>query len=1070
MYNVKNIAKVSRPAIKNMYPRKRLFNLLDEARNNTVIWMQAPPGSGKTTAVSSYIEAAGLPHIWYQVDDGDDDIASFFYFMKVAACNFSSSKCDDIPSASPEKISNLVSFSRHYFRALFNKFTERGVIVIDDFHAAPVGSILLSVLQSAVREIPADIQVIFISREEPPSTFAKLRMNNTLSLLTWNELQLTQEECKGISDLYCNNKKFNKAQVTELCEKTQGWAAGLVLLLQGNDNKNNLIFDESDKTVVFDYFAGEFFEKEPPEVQIFLLKTSILGTFTLSMADDVCGYLGASKAISTFCLRNYFVTQRGEGDNITYAFHPMFREFLQSKFESTIDEGEIIRTKKIAANVLTEAGDINSATSQLVAIADWDALKTHILSNIEHLLQQGRYWTAKSWLSYLPQEEINTDPWLIYWLARSKQPFHPKECHENFKNAYNAFLTRNNYEGAYLSWAMAVEGIIFGGADMTPIDFWITQLNQLINISSEFKNQELEARVVCCIFSANLWRNFDNADHVDYWARRARALLDAPIEPKYHIVIGTALVAYYGRWQGDLSKCRILAERIASLVDDVDLSPLNLMMWYVVESMSLWMSGRADVAVINIEKGIKEFEKSGVKILMTRLRTQTIYANLALGEYEKCHELLYDLFNKEEVRAEKYESVYHFLSACLALEEGKFSLGKEQAELGMELVDPYDSPLRFGFINLVRAQCLYEFGDIQSAYDALELSEKWADGIHHAHVQFQCLLSRAQWTYEQENEEKGIEKLQEALNFGKANQFVSHPWWGWRRPTVVRVYNIALENNIEEEYVRELIRTNKVLPTDTNSIGARWPWLLTITTLGSFSILLNGKPIDQSGKLQGKPLELLKYIILYGGKNVGIEPIIDHLWPDVDGDASHHSFETTLYRLRKSLGNNNVLVLQNGRVSLNNSYVWIDIWALEHTLKSLDSALTKETPSQEINKTCQALFDLYVGDFLAHEDRSSVVNNSRDRFRQNVLRALMPAGGYFENKREWQNAANIYQNGILIAPLTEKFYTRLMVCQLELGQNSDVILTYKRCQDALQTGLGTTPSKETEAIHFSAMR
>ncbi len=82
----------------------------------------------------------------------------------------------------------------------------------------------------------------------------------------------------------------------------------------------------------------------------------------------------------------------------------------------------------------------------------------------------------------------------------------------------------------------------------------------------------------------------------------------------------------------------------------------------------------------------------------------------------------------------------------------------------------------------------------------------------------------------------------------------------------------------------------------------------------------------------------------------------------------------------------------------------------------------------------------------------------------------MPAGGYFENKREWQNAANIYQNGILIAPLTEKFYTRLMVCQLELGQNSDVILTYKRCQDALQTGLGTTPSKETEAIHFSAMR
>ncbi len=1067
MYNVKNIAKVSRPAIKNMYPRKRLFNLLDDARQNSVVWMQAPPGSGKTTVVSSYVEAIGLPHIWYQVDDGDEDIASFFYFMKVAACNFSSSKCENIPSVSPEKVSNLVNFSRNYFRALFNEFTEPGVIVIDDFHEAPVGSILLSVLQSAVREIPVDIQVIFISREEPPAAFAKLRMNNALSLLSWAELQLTHEECKGISDLYCNSKKFNKSQVTDLCEKTQGWAAGLVLLLQGNDDKNNFIFDESDKTVVFDYFAGEFFEKELPHVQHFLLKTSILGTFTLAMADEVCGYNGASEAIATFCSRNYFVTQRGEKDNITYAFHPMFREFLQSKFESTLDEHEIINTKKLAAGVLTEAGDINSATTQLVAIADWEALKAHILSNIEHLLQQGRYWTAKSWLSYLPEEIIDADPWLIYWLARSKQPFFPKECHENFKNAYNAFLEKKHYEGAYLTWAMAVESIIFGGADMTPIDFWIAQLNQLINISSDFKNQELEARVVCCIFSANLWRNFDDAEHVDYWAKRARALLDAPIAPKYHVVIGTALVAYYGRWLGDLSKCRVLAERIAAFIDDVELSPLTLMMWYVVESMSLWMSGRAEVAIKNVDKGIKELEKSGVKIMMTRLKTQTIYANLALGEFEKCHNLLSDLFSQEEVRAEKYESIYHFLMACLALEEGKFSQGKEQAEIAMELVDPYDSPLRFGFINLVRAQCLYESGNVQQAYDALERSEQWANNIRHAHVQFQCLLSRAHWIYEQTSEEKGLVKLQEALSFGKAKQFVSHPWWGWRRPAVIQIYNAALENNIESEYVKDLIRINKVIPTDTNLVGGHWPWLLTITTLGSFSILLNGSPINQSGKLQGKSLELLKYIVLYGGKNVGIEPIIDYLWPDVDGDASHHSFETTLYRLRKTLGNNNVLTLQNGRVSLNNAYVWIDVWALEHALKRLDTAVAKEAPPQEINKACQALFDLYVGDFFAYEDQSSVVSNSRDKLQQSVLRALIPAGCYLENKGEWQNATNIYQNGILIAPLTEKFYTRLMVCQLELGQNSDVILTYKRCQDALQSGLGTSPSKETEAIHFS---
>jgi ATP/maltotriose-dependent transcriptional regulator MalT len=47
------------------FPRKRLFRLLDAARKRPVVWISAPPGSGKTTLVGSFFDARRLPCLWY---------------------------------------------------------------------------------------------------------------------------------------------------------------------------------------------------------------------------------------------------------------------------------------------------------------------------------------------------------------------------------------------------------------------------------------------------------------------------------------------------------------------------------------------------------------------------------------------------------------------------------------------------------------------------------------------------------------------------------------------------------------------------------------------------------------------------------------------------------------------------------------------------------------------------------------------------------------------------------------------------------------------------------------------
>lgn len=246
-----------------------------------------------------------------------------------------------------------------------------------------------------------------------------------------------------------------------------------------------------------------------------------------------------------------------------------------------------------------------------------------------------------------------------------------------------------------------------------------------------------------------------------------------------------------------------------------------------------------------------------------------------------------------------------------------------------------------------------------------------------------------------------------------------------------------------------------------------------IYTLGRFSLLLHGQPAIFGRKTPHRPLELLKAVIAYGGRDISLSLLTAALWPDSDGDDAKRAFDTTLFRLRRILGDDRVIILQDGKVSLDSRYCWTDVWAFERLLGRLNRIRNLDTSGKDalvLEQLTTQLLALYQDHFLAREDMTSWSVSLRERLRSKYIHNLLETGHYWEAHGFWEKAMICYQAGLDVDDLVEVFYQRLMACYLELQRYSEGMATYRRCCRVLSVALGLLPEAETETIYSELRR
>ena len=156
-------AKLTRPQASRTLVRTRLYWQLDRACTCPAIWVVGLPGAGKTTLVSGYLDARRLKGIWYQVDAGDDDPATFFHYMNIAARYAAPRYRTPLPVFTAEHRPGLGVFARRYFEALSRRLKAPAVLVLDNYQEVAAESTFHALVAEAVAVLPKDVCLLVLS-------------------------------------------------------------------------------------------------------------------------------------------------------------------------------------------------------------------------------------------------------------------------------------------------------------------------------------------------------------------------------------------------------------------------------------------------------------------------------------------------------------------------------------------------------------------------------------------------------------------------------------------------------------------------------------------------------------------------------------------------------------------------------------------------------------------------------------------------------------------------------------------------------------------------------------------
>ncbi len=384
--------------------RPRLLALLEQGLRGPVTLVSAPAGSGKTTLLAEWAATIARPVAWLSCEEAENDPARFLSSL-IAALARVDARLDtaaqtERPWHPPEHEQVLTRLLNDFERLLQHDT----ILILDDVHAL-TSEASQALLLFLLNHLPSRLHLLIGTRVDPPR-LARLRARQQITELRSQELGFTPAEVEAFA--HAMGLPLGSEAIRLLEERTEGWIAGiqlLLLVLRGHaDVAEVLRVPSMVPRFLLDYVCEEILLQQSPEMQRFLLQTSVLERLTGPLCESVTEAGGGQLKLASLLQANLFVSALDATDT-WYRYHPLFAETLRTQLQKQ-EPALVPELYRRASRWYEQHGWAEDACEYAYRASDLPHVARLLAELVPSLVEQGKLVRLGHWLDRLPQEII----------------------------------------------------------------------------------------------------------------------------------------------------------------------------------------------------------------------------------------------------------------------------------------------------------------------------------------------------------------------------------------------------------------------------------------------------------------------------------------------------------------------------------------------------------------------------------------------------------------------------------------------------------------------------------------
>lgn len=1031
-----------RPAADTL-PRSRLLNALQRHAGRKLQLVVAPAGFGKTTLLADFARGAAHPVAWAALDAGDRDLAVCIETLAEALrlhCPTFGERLLATLRGSSDVEQRALPLARLFALDVAEHMDGFAVLVLDDYHEVNESPPIAQFMDELLRLLPENLRLILASRALPSLTVSRLIVEQQLFGLGEADLRFTAAELLTL--LRRRGVQIAPEQARELAEGAEGWVAGFLLsvprLWEGL--VGGLIAARGGDGPLYDYLAAEAFDRQPAEVQRFLLATAIPECVDAGLCGALLGAGNWVAMLDRVEFAGLFV-QRLASSPSDFRYHRLFRVFLQTRLRRT-RPAEFARLHGVAARLLAAREEWPAALQHFLSAGEPLEAAALVARIFPRLEQSGRWRALAEVVAALPAEAAAAQPGVNLAGARAALLIGDLAQAERF--ALAAIAAAVGGDAPLEARGLAALGSVrrqqgrtrealqalSRARELAPEDAALVAAvrrdhGKCLGVQGDFAAAAVE-------LSAAL-EYFDRAGD-EHEAARAEFGLGVALTKAGQLA--RAIAAY--------ESCLARWRRLGDLAMQAEmLNALGCAYGYrgdyarardtLTEGLRLARDGGND----SIE-GLTQHSLGEILL-------QTGDLAGARAAFERGLATMQDLGSLWAVTA-----IYDSLALTAAF-AGDLTRAEEHAHHALGLARRQESRYLEALCSLTLGAIESRMGRPQALTTLLAAADAFAAmGAPREHTRAHLWLMQAQ--YAAGAERAANRHLRAALRgageLGGDAVLDLHARWD-AAPLLA-----AAASGIEPARIEAVLaRTGQKLPPGSSAPAVRLP-ALAVRALGPGTLLIDGeRPVDF---VSYKARELYFYL-LHGGPRRQ-EQILDALWPDAPIDRARTNLHTAAYRLRKAI-HHDAIVLSSGIYRVNEELiVSYDVREFERLLHEAASASGDQAVALLDGAVAR-----YTGKFLEQLEAEWCAE-PRTRLEQRYLLALDRLSDAHAAAGEPSECIAAAERLLARDPLREAAYARVIRASLRLGDRAAARRCYERCAAVLRDELGILPGAELQAL------